>query len=162
LAAVLAVVLDGMTTPLMVVDQNLRVVAANRNARQLTVSGSPMLSDGSLALGAATARMMRRAVREVADSRTNGSDGSLRSVPLQRGENGPALLQVRPVRQNPVEDDPKHPLVLVALVDPEPHTGVRPEVLQRMFDLTPAESDVFRAVIRGDRPAEIAQQRGAS
>jgi DNA-binding CsgD family transcriptional regulator len=158
--ALVAEVLDAVSTPLMVVAPDLRVLMSNQSARAAKLGGEPIVRDGVVALvSSREIRQTRQAVNDV----TGPGGAETCSVILARGEPKPAILQVRRIPGATARgSDAPLPLALIVLIDPECRPRISPATLRRMFQLTPAESSVFSAVVHGDTPREIAGARGVS
>ena len=160
--ATAAASLESVAAPALVCDASGKLEAANPAAERLLREG-----DGVCLLGGriharlpeSDARLQRAIGGASETARGSGAHGS-GMLAIQRFERPPlgALAVPAPgLREVPLLAQLSGgPAVLVVLSDPEQRPELPSEVLQRVFQLTPAEAGLARALARGATLAEYA------
>jgi DNA-binding CsgD family transcriptional regulator/PAS domain-containing protein len=158
--AAFAATLDALTTPILLVDGELRLLHANPAAERLIQSGALLRIDkGMLAattLGASSA--LAAAVRQAArDESAIGRQGLGIPVSGRDGESG--ALHVLPLRRRQGRNDQREvAAVFVARVD-QPFVAPT-EMAAALFNLTPTEARVFEHLVTGFTQARTAAALG--
>lgn len=154
--------LDALATAVVLLDTGLTVLYANGAAGALFGAESPLQLRGArlaqtASRGAQTlAHMVRRAVRCLEPGALSGPAQAPQSLCLPRSGHLPLTLSVAPFMLGS-----GRPCAIVMARDPETVTASA-EVLQQLFELTPAEAAVSRALAAGASLEDIAASTGVS
>jgi DNA-binding CsgD family transcriptional regulator len=144
--------LEMVGLPAAVLGRNGRAMASNRLFDGL-VPGLFQDRHARLALVDARADLLLgQAIAELA----TGGDGTVRSIPVAaKEEQPPMIVHVLPIRgaANDVFSQASAVVVVTPVVPREVPTE---DVIQGLFDLTPAEARIARAIGNGDSAADIA------
>lgn len=155
----LAGALDGLSLAAVVLDGFGRIVAMTPAAEKILCRGT-LLRANSGGIAAAAAQESATLDAAVQGSLGNLWDAGIASAFPMRGRNGSsAHIRVSPLpRDNDIGFGAAAMIVIDKAGDPDcaPHT--RPEC----FGLTPAETEVARAIISGRRATHIARERCVS
>lgn len=138
----------------VLLDSAGEALALNRSARRLLAetNGAECSAHSDLAW----AREAIKGLLSIGTTRFRMDEDAWIMVP--REGTGPLALHSAPV----ADADPSGAHTVLILVDlhraPEP----KPEVLRKMFGLTPTEAKIAIEIARGDSPADIAKEHGVS
>lgn len=151
-------VLDMLSFGVVLVGQD-GIVSANRAATALHQARDGLAIDRELRTDSAA--LTRELRRLLADSCTDARDGkeSIASLSIPRPSGRRDLLLISCALPGAAGDEP---LAVVFLSDPERRTEVPSSVLAELFDLTPTEGEVARALAQGRRTEQIAEDLGVS
>jgi DNA-binding CsgD family transcriptional regulator len=161
--------LDALATAVVLLDAGLTVLYANGAAGRVFGAESPLQLRGArlaqtASRGAQTlAHMVRRAVRCLEPGALGGPAQAPQSLCLPRGGHLPLTLSVAPFMLAGGGNASRggRPCAIVMARDPETVTASA-EVLQQLFELTPAEAAVSRALAAGSSLEDIAAATGVS
>lgn len=157
--ATFTAVLDAAPTPILLLDEGLGIVHANRAGRALLDDRDGVVEmHGRLALSSAGQTEALRSM--LAGNGDEARLGHASGIALARRA-GPALLHVLPMRYSPFRANltPRAAgAVFIATGGGRP--SVPSDALAALFGLTPAESRVLSALATGATPLEAAQQLG--
>ncbi len=148
--------LEMVGLPAAVLGRNGRVMAGNSLFDGL-VPGLVQDRQARLALVDAGADLLLgQAIAELA---TKG-DGTVRSIPVAaKDEHPPMIVHVLPIR-GAANDIFAHASAVVLVTPVVPRRVPTAEVIQGLFDLTPAEARIARAIGNGDSAADISASTG--
>lgn len=161
-AGIASLVLDSMHTPLLVLDEQSRVLLANAEAEALLRS-QPLLA---IYQGQLCPRGLRTGQFAYLLQSACGRHG-----PAVAGGATLSNAQGQPALQLLVLPLPAHmqalnhwarPLALVVPHHPDQAHNIPPRLLQQLYGLTPAEARLALALYQGDTPAQAAQHLGIS
>lgn len=158
--------LDALATAVVLLDPALTVLYANGAAGALFGAESPLQLRGArlaqtASRGAQTlAHMVRRAVRCLEPGALSGPAQAPQSLCLPRSGHLPLTLSVAPFMLSGSGGEGK-PCAIIMARDPETVTASA-QVLQQLFELTPAEAAVSRALAAGASLEDIAAATGVS
>ncbi|KQV85893.1 hypothetical protein ASD15_30180 [Massilia sp. Root351] len=159
--------LDALATAVVLLDAGLTVLYANGAAGRVFGAESPLQLRGArlaqtASRGAQTlAHMVRRAVRCLEPGALGGPAQAPQSLCLPRGGHLPLTLSVAPFMLAGGRTGGGRPCAIVMARDPETVTASA-EVLQQLFELTPAEAAVSRALAAGASLEDIATATGVT
>jgi DNA-binding CsgD family transcriptional regulator len=156
-------VLDSFQFGILLVDRGLAIVHANAAANAMLVAHDPILSEkGRVTLrDGATQGALQRAVREAAgDAMALGGKGI--GIPAGSKER-PSVVHVLPLRQSQVRGKIGARVVAALFIAPASLPPRMPsDALAAIYDLTPAETDIFELIVGGFSQAEIAGKLGVA
>ncbi|CAN7478037.1 LuxR C-terminal-related transcriptional regulator [Pseudoduganella sp. LjRoot289] len=157
--------LDALATAVFLLDADLTVLYANASAAALFGAEAPLCLRGAQLVQTAShgARTLARMVRGAMRGRAPGVPAEApppQSLSLPRHGRLPLTLTVAPFAL-PDGTLGHKPCAIVMARDPGAVTASA-EVLRQLFDLTPAEASVSRALAAGDSLEEIAAASGVS
>jgi DNA-binding CsgD family transcriptional regulator len=140
----------------LLVDARLRVLHVNQAARVLLARRDCLATDAGTvqALDPAADRALASAVA----SAVRSADGGL-AIALTRPGAGPVLLHVLS-GGGPMSADGRGAFAVILALTASACGGSACEALAEMCGLTVAETDVLRAIVAGDSPAEAAASLG--
>jgi DNA-binding CsgD family transcriptional regulator len=158
-------VLDRLPSGVILLDKDSRAVLSNRSADQILAledgirldHGRPRLDD------AAQDRAFQQLLAEAAQLRAlrGRSYGKTLSVLRPSGRRSYPLM-VGPLLAPPPGTDLREAVAIVFIADPEGSQISTTEVLEGLYDLTPAEADLLRLLAEGRSLEEVAEQRGVT
>lgn len=156
--------LNHVDIAIFLIARDHRVLFANRHGQSL-LEAKDGLSGGPTGLLHAQTPAQTRALRDAVAAAAAGQDGpgpdgGETHVLLPRPSGDRPLVAL--VRPQPGGSDADLPAAAVLVTDPDRKAGLPPEVIARMYQLTPAETRVALAVADGHRPADIAEMQGTS
>ena len=61
----------------------------------------------------------------------------------------PLVIRIHPLPQNEVESDDRHPVLALLVYDPEHKFQLEPQLMRRLFGLTPAEAALAQRLVEG-------------
>jgi DNA-binding CsgD family transcriptional regulator len=148
--------LDLLPHPVLLLDEDCRVMHANGAAEALLAGADGLTARNGTLLAATPALTERlRATLALAAGDGTGRAGALR---LARRGGGPELsVLVMPLRQEPAEALGRHPAVLVCVNDPAAGTAAPGRQMAELFGLTGKEADLATALLAGRSLREIAE-----
>lgn len=158
-------VLDLLSFGVVLIGQG-GLLFANRAARSLHEAGDGLVIDTRLRSASANLnRELRRLLEDSCTAARNGHEHlSSLSVPRPSGRRDLLLIACAlpdlPASTASGQDDTA--LSVVFLSDPERRPELPGPVLAELFDLTPTESAVARALARGKRSDQVASELGVS
>lgn len=161
----LIAILDRATMPIIVVDQDARLVTANAPASALLAAGGLLaVRDGVLRVGSPTraaplVKALRHAARTAQAETGEGADVVWLS---SRAEGGPLCVIVMPVRALDDAVCPGRQLVTLFVHQPGRMPRLDRVALSRVFGLTNSEAQVAERIAHGRTVAQIARAHGTS
>jgi DNA-binding CsgD family transcriptional regulator len=161
-AATFGTILDDLAFGIVLVDDKLGIVHANRAAQVMMQARDPIGSEnGTLILTDRAAHTaLQRAVRQAADDDAAlGARGI--GIPLRRAEGEALVVHVLPLHRGELRRGVSQRATAAIFVSPAaapPHMPT--DALALLYDLTPAEARVFELVVAGVTPSAIGQRLG--
>lgn len=155
--------LNLLTTGMVLVDRDCRLLQANRSASRILDSGQglALVSGRVIASKRAESEQFRILVESVCTGTVDSDDGLHAVMTIGRGDDlRPLSIMVAPLQLGRASQS-----VAVAAIfirDLEIRQSVPPEMLATLFGLTPAEARVVVALVKGSRPQEVAEEFGVS
>ena len=151
--------LDLVAPGILLLDQQGRVIFANRAARTLSREENGLqLGESLTATRPLQAQHLRHTIRSVLDT-TADQHEEVACLRLSRpGERRDLLVMACRLDTQPGDD--RLPAAVVLLSDPEQRARVPQQVVARLFGLTPSEARIALALAEGLRTEEIATQVG--
>ena len=61
----------------------------------------------------------------------------------------PLVFRIHPLPQKEVESDDRHPVLALLVYDPEHKFQLKPQLMRRLFGLTPAEAALAQRLVEG-------------
>ena len=158
--------LNLLSTGMALVDRDCRLLLANRSASRLLDTGDGLtLSHGRI--GAARREQMEQ-LRDLVDracsAEERGKDEATFAGVMtidRSGEVRPLSIMVAPVQLS-AEAEGNSQVAAIFIRDLEVRQSVPPEVLAKLFGLTPAEARVVVELVKGKRPQEVADDLNVS
>ncbi len=158
--------LNLLSTGMALVDRDCRLLLANRSASRLLDLGDGLtLSHGRI--GASRREQMEQ-LRELVDracsieERDNTETTFAGVMTIDRGGDvRPLSIMVAPVQLS-AKAEGSSQVAAVFIRDLEVRQSVPPEVLAKLFGLTPAEARVVVELVKGKRPQEVADDLNVS
>ena len=159
-AATLADTLDGLGAGLFVVDATGRIVHANASGRAM-LRERLVLRDAEGRLAACEARAAS-ALREVL-AKSAGPDARPTALPLSAGDGRHYVAHLLPLASGARRAGAGHPALAAVLVHKAViETHCPPEVIARLYNLTPSELRVLLAIVEVGGVAETARVLGVA
>jgi DNA-binding CsgD family transcriptional regulator/PAS domain-containing protein len=162
-AASFASALDTLANAVVLVDRNLRIVHANRAGGSILSVADPLSAVGGqlrvrnpIAQGA-----LEKAVREGEDDEASLGGRGI-SIPAPRGDGGPSVLHVLPLRYGSLRPGLVPSATAAIFVAPSGRLTLGESVAAPLFDLSPAEARVFAQMARGVTVAEASRTLGVA
>jgi DNA-binding CsgD family transcriptional regulator/PAS domain-containing protein len=160
-AATFGSVLDGFQFGILLVDRDLGIVHANAAASAMLASREPIRAEKGRVLLAdrATQGALERAVHQAIDDATTlGGKGI--GIPAS-GKGKPSVVHVLPLRRTQIGRGLGSRAIAALFVAPAALPSRMPaDALAAIYDLTPAETNIFELIAAGRSPAEIADKLG--
>jgi DNA-binding CsgD family transcriptional regulator len=157
-AADFEAVINGLRTPVLIVDAGRTLLHANRAARVLIEAGTTLVVHGKV-LSSSTpgaARALAAAVVRACTSDLALGEGSL-AVPLG-GDGGVHAAYVLPLRRRAIDERlVAKPAAAIFVASPRTWPGAAAHLVTALFGLTPTETRVFDGIAAGQTPAEVAR-----
>lgn len=158
--------LNLLSTGMALVDRDCRLLLANRSATRLLDIGDGLtLSHGRI--GAAGRQQMEQ-LRDLVDracsaQERNDAEATFAGVmTIDRGDAvRPLSIMVAPVHPG-AEAEGDSQIAAIFIRDLEVRQSVPPEILAKLFGLTPAEARVVVELVKGKRPQEVADDLNVS
>lgn len=155
-----SIALNGLRIPLLVLDEQGRILLANAEAETL-LQRQPLLAvhQGCLQPRGLHTGQFARLLRSACGL---GGPATAGGALVTDALGQPALrllVQPLPTRLQTFNQWAR-PLALVVLHDPSQPQSMQPCLLQQLYGLTPAEARLTLALCQGDTPAEAAQRAG--
>jgi DNA-binding CsgD family transcriptional regulator len=155
--------LDALAFGVVLVDEALRIVHANRAAEAAFAEGDPVnLVRGTLRLsGASSQAALARAVTLAAkDEVTLGHRGI--GIPAARRSGEPAVVHVLPLKGPLRAGLVQRAVAALFIAEPGDNPALPINALTLFYDLTPAEAGVFKLICAGRKLTDIALALGIS
>lgn len=155
--------LNLLATGMILVDRECRLLQANRSAARILDSGDGLaLRNGRVTAATnSQSEQLRSVVSRICSGFTDGDDRAHSVLTIDRGEAvRPLSLMVAPLQLN--NPGRNVPVAAIFVRDLEVRRSVPPEVLAKLFGLTPAEARVVVELVTGKRPQEVADELGVS
>lgn len=155
--------LNLLSTGMVLVDRDCRLLLANRSASRLLDSGDGLaLSQGRIT---AARRDQIDHLRDLVEATCMGVDAngdeSAGVMTIDRGDGvRPLSIKVAPVQLNTGENGSR--VAAIFIRDLEIRQAVPPEVVAKLFGLTFAEARVVVELVKGKRPQEVAEDLGVT
>jgi DNA-binding CsgD family transcriptional regulator len=158
-AASFEAALNALGTTVVLVDEHMRIISANRRAEAMLAAGDPLRSrDGRLEVlhelvrGQVAAAVAAAPFDDVRLQRGGG-------IPARREDGGEVVLHVLPLgRRTPLAGLSAVAAIFVA--EPSASLNIPMEALQLLYDLRPAEARVLELIAEGQSAARIAATLG--
>jgi DNA-binding CsgD family transcriptional regulator/PAS domain-containing protein len=161
-ASTFAASLEVLTVAVILVDDQLTIVHANREARRLLAARQSISSQGGrlqLSSAAATNALRRAASVAARDEAALGTRGM--GLAMGGGETPPSLAHVLPLPKRAVRSDIAPQATVAVFIAPAADPPRLPEdALALLYDFTPAESRVFELIVEGQSPIDVARMLG--
>jgi DNA-binding CsgD family transcriptional regulator/PAS domain-containing protein len=156
--------LDSVSSGVVLVDQDLRIVHANAAAERLLAAGYPIaVASEVLTVGSRQAQQALADAVALADSDEARLGRRGFGIPVRSDGAVPAALYVLPLARGSRRAASIEGVVAAVFVAPANAPRPAPEqALAALFDLTPAEARVFARMAEGDTVAEVSLMLGAS
>jgi len=157
--------LDRVNVGMLLLRNDLSIVISNEVAREV-IDSKPSLSISSankLVLKGENKFNLSKTVAEI--SLTSQGQGSLPKRQIAVGDDGSGgsvLLELSPLYDRLSEADDNFNGVFVLIVDPDRAVNGKPEALQKLYGLTPAEQEVATLITEGEDYKTIAERRNSS
>ncbi len=149
--------LNMLSTGMVLVNRECQLLMANRSATRILDSGDGLrLVDGLVVVnGKSEADQLRSLVESACGGKPNGQENVASVMIIERGDSvRPLSVMVAPLHlTHPGEGTP---VAAIFIRDLEARQTVAPEVLGKLFGLTPAEARVVVELVQGKRPQEVA------
>jgi len=158
--------LNLLSTGMALVDRDCRLLLANRSASRLfDFADGLILTHGRIS---AARRDQVEQLRDLVDRACSGQDesGTERTfagvMTIDRGDDvRPLSIMVAPVQLGEAAEGESR-VAAIFIRDLEVRQSVPPEVLAKLFGLTPAEARVVVELVKGKRPQEVADDLSVS
>jgi DNA-binding CsgD family transcriptional regulator len=158
-------VMDRLPSGVILLDKDSRVVLTNRSAEQiLAVADGIQLDRGRPRLADAQQdRAFQQLLEEAVRTRAlrGRSYGKTMSVVRPSGRRSYASM-VGPLLAPPPGTNLREAAAILFVADPEGSQISTTEVLEGLYDLTPAEAELLRLLAEGNSLEEVAGQRGVT
>jgi DNA-binding CsgD family transcriptional regulator len=158
-------VLDRLPSGVMLLDKDARVVLSNRSADLvLSLADGIRLEDGRPRLADPQQdRAFQQLLTETLQTRAERgrSYGKTLSLPRPSGRRSFAAM-IGPLLAPPPGTNLREAATILFITDPEGRQISTTEVLQGLYDLTPAEAELLRLLAEGRSLEEVATQRGVT
>lgn len=158
--------LNLLSTGMALVDRDCRLLLANRSATRLLDMGDGLiLSHGRIG---ATRRPQLEQLRDLVDRACTSDDRDAEAdtfagvMTIDRGDDvRPLSIMVAPVQLS-AKAEGSSQVAAIFIRDLEVRQSVPPDVLAKLFGLTPAEARVVVELVKGKRPQEVADELSVS
>jgi DNA-binding CsgD family transcriptional regulator/PAS domain-containing protein len=157
-AAQLAAVLDGLSTPVVVVAVDRTILHANGAARALLDSDSVLAARANI-LSSTRPRLARALADAIAEAgaKHGATQRSARSIPV-RDERGVHAVHILPLPRSIAGTGPvPEAAAAVFVASPRARSQGTGRAAAALFGLTPAEARVFDGIGSGQTPAAVAR-----
>jgi len=158
-------VLENMRHAVLLLDEKAGIVHANKAAKALLAERSEVeASRGRLKLGSEVAQSaLETALRTAADDESRLGQRGIGIPATSRGEGAPLVLHVMPLQRTAIRRGLAQRAVAAAFIVPGDVPADPPlEAVAMIYDLTPAETQIFAAIARGKTIAKAAFELGVS
>jgi DNA-binding CsgD family transcriptional regulator len=155
-------VLDSTSCAMVLVDAALRIVHANRAADDMLLADDPVQSfQGRLKLrGESAQSALKAAVRLAAENETHLGQRGI-GVPARGEDDEPALLHILPLKRGEIRLGLEQRAVAAIFVVTGSRAADAPvDAIATLYDLTPAESQVFASLSQGKSLEKTAMTQG--
>lgn len=155
-----AATLDQLSTPVLLVAADLRIVHANPSAWALIASNGGLRSVNHVltATSSAVNTALGVAVRQAAQDQSLLARRGL-GIPLRGPDGAGAALHVLPLRA-PLAPTDNHAVAAVFVAAADTPFVAPSDIVVALFDLTPAEARVFACIAQGETLATTAELLG--
>jgi DNA-binding CsgD family transcriptional regulator/PAS domain-containing protein len=157
-------VLDRFPSGVILLDKDSRIVFTNRSADQILAQQDGIRVDrGRPRLDSGQDREFQRLLAEVAQTRAQRGHAHGRTLSIVRpsGRRSYASM-LGPLLAPPPGTNLREAAAILFVSDPEGSQISASEVLEGLYDLTPAEADLVRLLAEGRSLEEVAAQRGVT
>ena len=155
--------LNLLSTGMILVNSESRLLMANRSASRILESGHGLIVvDGRVAATSKSCAEQLRGLVEDACG-TGGGDSKVAAsvMIIERGDVvRPLSVMVAPLQLT--QSGEGSPVAAIFIRDLEARQTVAPEILTKLFGLTPAEARVAVELVKGKRPQEVADDLSVS
>jgi DNA-binding CsgD family transcriptional regulator len=158
--------LDRVSLGVLLVDSAARVIVANKSAERILSAndGLRATSQGLTAASSGETSSLRALIRGAAAAASGSSTANGGEISLPRpSQRRPLSVLVAPLR---LPDDAAfriaRPLAAVFVSDPDQTSETAPDVLRRLYRLTPAEARLASLLVAGRTLAEAAEMLGVT
>ena len=155
--------LNLLSTGMVLVDRDCRLLLANRSASRLLDSGDGLaLSHGRItASRREQVDQLRNLIEQICTGMGADADESASVMTIDRDDGvRPLSIKVAPVQLN--SGDNGSSVAAIFIRDLEIRQSVPPEVVVKLFGLTLAEARVVVELVKGKRPQEVAVDLGVT
>jgi DNA-binding CsgD family transcriptional regulator len=155
-------VLDAMSCAVVLVDEALGVVHANRAGAAMFAAGKPVRSvQGRLCIGGGLAEdALRSAVRLAAKNEALLGQRGI-GISAQSGGDAPAVLHVMPLGRGDVRSGlVQRAVAAVFVVSADRGANTPVDAISMLYDLTPTEGQIFALLSKGKSLAKAAEALG--
>jgi DNA-binding CsgD family transcriptional regulator len=154
--------LDSFSFGILLVDEKLGILHANRTAQAMLAARDPIRSEkGTLTLPVgASEDALARAVRDASRGET-ALEGKGIGIPARRERGEPCVIHVLPLRRSERKRGMSQRATAILFVAPAtapPHMPA--DALALLYDLTPSEGRIFELIAAGKTQAAIATTLG--
>lgn len=160
-AASFEATLDALGAAVLLIDETLAIVYANKRAETMLRAGDPILSiRGRLDVPRELAKgQLERSVG--AATLPGQAIGPGSGIPVRRLDGSGAIVHVLPLQQRAV-DRPRRAVAAVFVAEPDAALNLPLEGIQALYDLRPAEVRVFELIAAGNSGRGVADALGIS
>jgi DNA-binding CsgD family transcriptional regulator/PAS domain-containing protein len=152
---ILLAALDNLATPVLIIDDELRVSFRNRAARAfLDNTGNLHIKNG--VLGSSISTVTRKLQALVSSSR---QDEAALAIPRFTGE-GLYEILLSPIQLDSSDDHHDASMFIAYLFDPQQPVGVFSDILTSLYRLTPAEIKLTERLVKGDNLQDAITELG--
>lgn len=158
-------VLENMRHAVLLLDETAGIVHANKAANALLAERSEIEAPrGKLKLGSEVAqRALESALRLAAQDEAQLGQRGIGVRATARGEGAPLVLHVMPLQRTAIRRGLAQRAVAAAFIVPGDEPADPPlEAVAMIYDLTPAETQIFAAIARGKTIAKAAFELSVS
>lgn len=152
--------LDALATAVLLTAADRQILYANPAARRMLDNGEPICSSGGMLAGI-TIGATRALTVAISHAASDEGDLGRRGlgIPVHERDGTPRVLHVLPLRAPRLDDLPD---TAAAVFVSDPGTSFVPptEIVASLFDLTPAEANVFARIVSRHSVAETAAALG--
>ncbi len=158
--------LNLLSTGMALVDRDCRLLLANRSATRLLDAGDGLtIAHGRIG---AVRRQQVEQLRDLVDRACTADEPDTPEatfagvMTIDRGDDvRPLSIMVAPVQMS-TESEGNSQVAAIFIRDLEVRQSVPPEILAKLFGLTPAEARVVVELVKGKRPQEVADDLSVS
>jgi DNA-binding CsgD family transcriptional regulator/PAS domain-containing protein len=155
-------VLDSISCAVVLVDEDLGVVHANRAAAAMLAAGEPIRSvQGRLSVGGGLPEdSLRSAVRLAAENEALLGQRGI-GIPAQSKGDAPAVLHVLPLQRGEIRSGlVQRAVAAVFVVSADRGANTPVDAISMLYDLTPTEGQIFASLSKGQSLAKTADALG--
>ncbi|HKP22943.1 MAG TPA: GAF domain-containing protein [Dongiaceae bacterium] len=154
--------MDALSAGMLIVDRAARVVIANRTAEAVLRKSDGLGAQGGVlaAHDGAINQLLHKAIRDALLAARGKAPTAPAMVVVPREAGPPLSLMVCPLPADATAPGSSEPMAMIFLGDPDPAADRWSEALARAYHLTPAESRLAAALLRGERPQHYCERAG--